>query len=1051
MICRFKLANLFIALVIFSIPSYGQVGCLQNLTIPLDQNCQTNLTSALLTLPAPSNYMVWADRNEVPSNLNSSQASTTYTIDGAGTWHYGVYESTLGSNGKHAMVCSGSLTAEDKIKPQFTSSTYTQYGTFKKINHKEWVGTLGSADPSFRPAQWSCWQSTNHADLNFTWPHGQDRKYDILSIVPSFSGYMTIVAQSDDFDPTLAVYSKPLDASQPCNNLIAFGESALYANPLAGLGQTNGSIYAPWILSEDPIVHMQAKVTAGRTYYVVITHRDAKTGSYQVNFLRTDVESNIAVGITSPESPNLLIEKTSYNYFELLCADVAKVQLNQTLKLDQTKYSGGSLDDFGVQTTAELDQLWRNRAATLLAPPVESAHQSEVDVSEFFVDSMLIQYGFAPLVQENCGNWEVSISDQRVQLGDCGNGTYSTKIVRNYNVALPNNGTVADRATVEMLFRNLTLHDVNLPPYSVTLNCNEPVDAGYPFVVTLGGYEELRPNGSLCNLGAGYTDMGSVNECGGSGSFTRRWTLYDFCRPGQTIIYNQIIRIGGDQDNGPLVDIEGQLDFEVVEETCQLNVRATRGSAHLSACTGNVADIELVVYHQGFPTAIIGTLEADATNETLILEDVSPGNYTAQWTLTDACGRTTTYQKNIQVKTDCTLTGSVSGQIMDPNQNKISEAQIKITYKDQLLNTQNSDKNGQYLFENIELDKTYLIEVEKEDLPTNGLSTKDIIQIQKHIIGIEPLSSPFALMAADFDASGSISILDIIQIRRLLLGYDFSNTEFEKWLFIPQAHANQLDVDALPLAIDLMSGIELHLEQTNTSSVDFIGINKGDVDMSYLQDIETRDAQKETWKVQYQSIADGQEVEVKIIANETGLANIDGFQGAFQWNSALNLLGWESENLTASHLNVHENHLSFSWNGDLKNKEIITLRFKMPQQNHLNDLFKISNRQLNAEVYLKNGITQSLDLTFENLNEPELISAFPNPFTSGLEISYEGKEQELKLYLFDIHGKLLETKKIGNSKSHQKTTLETPDLPEGTYFIQVKGDTFNQVLKVVKQ
>jgi hypothetical protein len=162
-------------------------------------------------------------------------------------------------------------------------------------------------------------------------------------------------------------------------------------------------------------------------------------------------------------------------------------------------------------------------------------------------------------------------------------------------------------------------------------------------------------------------------------------------------------------------------------------------------------------------------------------------------------------------------------------------------------------------------------------------------------------------------------------------------------------------------------------------------------------------------------------------------------------------MDWESENLTASHLNVHENHLSFSWNGDLKNEEIITLRFKMPQQNHLNDLFKISNRQLNAEVYLKNGITQSLDLTFENLNEPELISAFPNPFTAGLEISYEGKEQELTLYLFDIHGKLLETKKIGNSKSHQKTTLETPDLPEGTYFIQVKGDTFNQVLKVVKQ
>lgn len=72
----------------------------------------------------------------------------------------------------------------------------------------------------------------------------------------------------------------------------------------------------------------------------------------------------------------------------------------------------------------------------------------------------------------------------------------------------------------------------------------------------------------------------------------------------------------------------------------------------------------------------------------------------------------------------------------------------------------------------------------KDGDDTNGVSTLDLILINRHILGVEPLPSPFHLLAADVNLTGSITTLDLIQIRKLILGI---NTEFpaqESWRFV---------------------------------------------------------------------------------------------------------------------------------------------------------------------------------------------------------------------------------------------------------------------------
>jgi len=55
-----------------------------------------------------------------------------------------------------------------------------------------------------------------------------------------------------------------------------------------------------------------------------------------------------------------------------------------------------------------------------------------------------------------------------------------------------------------------------------------------------------------------------------------------------------------------------------------------------------------------------------------------------------------------------------------------------------------------------------------------GLTTLDIIAVQRHILGLEILPKPFGWIAADVNNSGSITTLDIVLIRQVILGMNAS-------------------------------------------------------------------------------------------------------------------------------------------------------------------------------------------------------------------------------------------------------------------------------------
>ena len=131
---------------------------------------------------------------------------------------------------------------------------------------------------------------------------------------------------------------------------------------------------------------------------------------------------------------------------------------------------------------------------------------------------------------------------------------------------------------------------------------------------------------------------------------------------------------------------------------------------------------------------------------------------------------------------------NISGSITNEKGDLLEEAMVHL---DGLSNQQvMTDGSGAFAF-TADAGENYAIRPVKNDNHNNGVSTLDILLIAKHILSIGPLDSPYKMIAADVNNSGSISAFDMIEIRKLIL---YINTEFpnnSSWRFVDASYSFQ--------------------------------------------------------------------------------------------------------------------------------------------------------------------------------------------------------------------------------------------------------------------
>ncbi|GJM32461.1 MAG: hypothetical protein DHS20C18_14620 [Saprospiraceae bacterium] len=137
--------------------------------------------------------------------------------------------------------------------------------------------------------------------------------------------------------------------------------------------------------------------------------------------------------------------------------------------------------------------------------------------------------------------------------------------------------------------------------------------------------------------------------------------------------------------------------------------------------------------------------------------------------------------------------------------------------------------DGLYRFEDLTSGATYSIQPMKDYNYGNGVSTVDLIHIQKQILSVAALDSPYKLLSADVNLSGNISTLDAIKIKKVILGTATSFDGATSWQFIPEDY----------IFIDSENPFNENIPQETTiatlnglHSVNFVGFKSGDVNVS---------------------------------------------------------------------------------------------------------------------------------------------------------------------------------------------------------------------------
>ncbi|MFK7770650.1 MAG: T9SS type A sorting domain-containing protein [Saprospiraceae bacterium] len=405
----------------------------------------------------------------------------------------------------------------------------------------------------------------------------------------------------------------------------------------------------------------------------------------------------------------------------------------------------------------------------------------------------------------------------------------------------------------------------------------------------------------------------------------------------------------------------------------------------------------------------------------------------------------------------------VTGTIENENQEVIEEVTVS-------LNTGGglnpppiiTGANGVYSF-NFWPTEGYIVTPKKDINYLNGVTTYDLVLISKHILGTQLLDSPYKIIAADANNSKSITALDLVRLRALILHIDDELDDNESWRFVNANYVfpnpNNPWQEEFP---------EIH-EIVNYGGIyepgNFVALKIGDVNgtaspNSLLgSDIRTFDGAVTLTltHLQKEKIAIGETFTIDFRAND--FKNIEGFQFTFGFEKEAvefvdvmpKLEGLSIENFGLTKLN--EGKIMTSWNSskgiDLKkNTVLFSMTFKAKSMREIADIFEINSDYSTAEAYSETNVYEvelSNDIKRNKIftNVFELYQNFPNPFKEETVINfYLPKPEAVTLIIYDMSGRVLNQMELEGVEGFNSKRIKREDFDAtGVLYYQLETAT----------
>ncbi len=320
----------------------------------------------------------------------------------------------------------------------------------------------------------------------------------------------------------------------------------------------------------------------------------------------------------------------------------------------------------------------------------------------------------------------------------------------------------------------------------------------------------------------------------------------------------------------------------------------------------------------------------------------------------------------------------------------------------------------------------YEVVPELDKDPLNGVSTFDLVLMNKHILGNQLLGSPYKMIAADINQSKTITTFDMVELRKLILHIYDKLPNNTSWRFVDKDY--KFPVPTSPWKEKFPEKISI---DKATLDADFIAVKVGDLNGNVVttanEKATTRGTGTLTMEVENQILTTNEVANVSFHAKD--LANIEGYQMTLEYDPKLlrlsNIEG-NDENFAV----LEEGVITMSWNGALENEAtLFGLNFIAKNNNvSLAEAIKVTSRLTTAEAYTRDGQRFEIGLKFKNA-APHLFELFqnkPNPSNGKTTIGFNlPQASTATLTIMDATGKTLRVMEGDYKAGYNEITIES--------------------------
>jgi hypothetical protein len=385
----------------------------------------------------------------------------------------------------------------------------------------------------------------------------------------------------------------------------------------------------------------------------------------------------------------------------------------------------------------------------------------------------------------------------------------------------------------------------------------------------------------------------------------------------------------------------------------------------------------------------------------------------------------TTYIE-VEAHQDCgdPTVGNLSGVIVREGDDVTVEF-VEVSLNGGMTATMTTAADGAYGFAGVTAGGDYTVTPFRNDDHDNGVTTFDIVLINKHILGTDLLDTPYKRIAADVNRSETITTLDIIQMRKLILNIDTEFANNTSWRFVEAGYTFP-DVEN-PWAEAFPELYNVNNLNGVITDADFVAIKVGDVNSSAransLEDGGRSLNGSFDLEMDEQPLRSGNTYTIPVYAS--ALAQISGYQGTLQLQGVqlLDILYGEVE---ATHFGLQyadQGIITMSWNAAAVETQtpaspqdaespLFSLVLRATADQPLSEALSLSSRYTVAEAYSLGGEHRELGLSFRTAaalaEQFELYQNTANPFQGETLIGFRlPVDSEVMLTISDVSGRVL--------------------------------------------